>query len=102
MDGFWPTFTRRRATPSRSVEALLGSPSGPFLSPRLAVVPLQKTGRDPFRSFVKAKDAVAAARRSGNKESLPIPFPSMPQLPAGFASRHLPFSPGGERGLRGH
>jgi electron transport complex protein RnfC len=72
MDGFWPTFIRRNPTPPRFVERTVEKPSPSFLSPQLAIVPLQETPQEPYQCLLKAKDEVVVGQKIGERGSPPF------------------------------
>ncbi len=67
MDGFLPTFIRRRPLPPRNAEKLAGRPSRTLAAPRAVIVPLQDAPGDPYRCLVKAREGVAAGQKIGEK-----------------------------------
>ena len=67
MDGFWPTFIRRRPTPPRHSESTAGKCMTSLLSPRMVIIPLQETPGDACQCLVKAKDEVMAGQKIGER-----------------------------------
>ena len=74
MDGFLPTFIRRKQTPPRSSEAVCGQPAISFLNPRTVIVPLQENPRDPYVCVVKPREEVTAGQKIGEKGKAPFPL----------------------------
>ncbi len=71
MDGFWPTFIRRKPTPLRLVAKMSGKPTRDFLHPKTVIVPLQDTPETPYQCSVKAREDVAAGQKIGEKGVAP-------------------------------
>ncbi len=71
MDGFWPTFIRRKPTPPRLGERLSGKPTREFLHPKTVIVPLQDAPETPYQCSVKAREDVAAGQKIGEKGAAP-------------------------------
>lgn len=71
MDGFWPTFMRRKPTPPRLVEGLTGKPAQEFFNPRTVIIPLQETVQAVFGCSVKARDEVKAGQKICEKGTPP-------------------------------
>lgn len=65
MDGFWPTFIRRRPTPPPYDEMTLGVPIADFSSPRSVTIPLQEDPRTPYECLVKRGEMVVAGQKIG-------------------------------------
>jgi electron transport complex protein RnfC len=65
MDGFWPTFIRRRPIPPSFSEKTLGRPIASFPSPQTAIIPLQEASKTPYQCFIKRGEEVTAGQKIG-------------------------------------
>lgn len=65
MDGFLPTFLRRKQAPPRSSATLLKRPVRVLALPRTVIIPLQENPRSTYRCLVKARDEVVAGQKIG-------------------------------------
>lgn len=65
MDGFWPTFVRRKPIPPSYSEKTLGKPIASFSSPQVVLIPLQETPKTPYQCFVKRGEEVTAGQKIG-------------------------------------
>lgn len=72
MDGFLPTFLRRRQIPPPSGETRFDQPANLYLHPPQVIVPLQDSPVMPFQCLVKAKEEVKAGQKIGEKGSAPF------------------------------
>jgi electron transport complex protein RnfC len=72
MDGFLPTFIRRRQTPPRSSGAAYDQPAQSFLNPGTVIIPLQEDPRDPYLCLVKPREEVAAGQKIGERGEGPF------------------------------
>ena len=72
MDGFLPTFIRRKQTPPRSSDAVFGQPAQSFLNPRAVIVPLQESPQDRYLCLVKPREEVAAGQKIGERGEAPF------------------------------
>lgn len=71
MDGFLPTFVRRRQFPPPSGETNFAQPANLFLRPQQVIIPLQDNPSTIFQCFVKAREEVKAGQKIGEKGSPP-------------------------------
>ncbi|MGC8810945.1 MAG: RnfABCDGE type electron transport complex subunit C [bacterium] len=74
MDGFLPTFLRRRQIPPPSGETRFDQPANLYLHPSQVIVPLQDGPGMPFQCLVKAKEEVKAGQKIGEKGTAPFPI----------------------------
>jgi electron transport complex protein RnfC len=72
MDGFLPTFLRRRQTPPPSAETRFDQPANLYLHPPRAIIPLQDGPGRPFQCLVKPKEEVKAGQKIGEKGTSPF------------------------------
>lgn len=72
MDGFWPTFIRRKQTPPGSSLSAYDQPAQSFLNPRTVIIPLQEDPRGPYTCLVKAREEVAAGQKIGERGEAPF------------------------------
>lgn len=66
MDGFWPTFIRRKPIPPSGSEKVPEKPIVSFSSPQTAIIPLQETPGTPYQCFVKRGEEVTAGQKIGS------------------------------------
>mgnify|MGYP000439319203 CR=1 FL=1 len=72
MDGFLPTFLRRKQTPPRSSGAAYDRPAETFLNPRTVIIPLQEKPGEPYACQVKPREEVAAGQKIGERGEAPF------------------------------
>ncbi|MGQ9695507.1 MAG: RnfABCDGE type electron transport complex subunit C [Thermodesulfobacteriota bacterium] len=72
MDGFLPTFLRRRQIPPPSGETDFTQPTNLYLHPPQVIIPLQDSPAMPFQCLVKAKEEVKAGQKIGEKGNPPF------------------------------
>lgn len=72
MDGFLPTFLRRRQTPLPTGETNFTQPANLFLSPKQAIIPLQDNPATPFQCLIKPREEVKAGQKIGEKGTPPF------------------------------
>lgn len=65
MDGFWPTFIRRKPTPPPYAEKTSGRPTATFTSPQTAIILLQGTPQTPYKCLVKRGEEVVTGQKIG-------------------------------------
>lgn len=72
MDGFLPTFLRRRQIPPPAGETRFDQPANLYPNPPQVIIPLQDSPAMPFQCMVKAKEEVKAGQKIGEKGSAPF------------------------------
>lgn len=72
MDGFLPTFLRRRQIPPPSGETRFDQPANLYLHPSQVIIPLQDGPGMPFQCLVKTKEEVKAGQKIGEKGNAPF------------------------------
>jgi Na+-translocating ferredoxin:NAD+ oxidoreductase subunit C len=72
MDGFWPTFIRRKQTPPRSSREAGDRPAESFLNPGLTIIPLQETPEETCDCLVKPKEEVSSGQKIGERGEKPF------------------------------
>lgn len=72
MDGFLPTFLRRRQIPPPAGETRFDQPANLYLHPWQVIIPLQDSPGMPYQCWVKAKEEVKAGQKIGEKGSAPF------------------------------
>ncbi len=71
MDGFLPTFLRRKQTPPRWSEALLKRSARALAPPRTAIIPLQENPGTSYQCLVKAREEVVVGQKIGEMGKSP-------------------------------
>lgn len=72
MDGFWPTFIRRKPTPPPYAERTSGRPTAIFTSPQTVIIPLQGAPQNPYKCLVKRGEEVIAGQKIGGMGNSPF------------------------------